>query len=188
MERARDRARGVARQRRRGGPGAGLPAPLTGRPSYGEIHRFCDDLVRATGVDSLADIDPFIARLAELQGGDIHTLRMKLPAGLFGFSGVTDSGYHMTIGENFTEEVQVVSRLHEVMHIVSGHVDDGSPQRCGIGSVSGPVADRERLAETGATILALRALIDRRHGPEGSNGRDGRQLGEVMMGRMKWGW
>lgn len=130
-------------------------------PSYRQVRRFCRTVVRASGVEPPLDLEALCTAVGGLRGRDIRVEYRPTPPGLYGFS-ISSRNQPVDFiyaAVNTTRLHQEHIVLHELGHLLAGHLDDlASTSEAYV--LAGDVAqEREWVAESIATVLAERALL-----------------------------
>lgn len=175
-------------------PAANLPAPLSQRPTYRQLRRFCRQVVKAIGAEPPLAVDELCVAVGRLRGRPIVVDYRVLPPGVFGFSlpapAPSPPADLVFVAANTTTPHREHILLHEVGHILAGHLDGGR-STASAHSPSGTtpvdeVQQREWVAESIATVLSERALLHQERFGDRPVDPASRALDEALRSGRSW--
>ncbi|WP_253258419.1 ImmA/IrrE family metallo-endopeptidase [Pseudonocardia sp. N23] len=172
----------------RGARPPSLPAPLPLWPSYRQVRRFCRGVVRAAGAEPPLEVEALCTAVGRLRGRPIEVRYRALPPGMFGFSFAYDKQTrdYVVVAANTTRMHQEHIVLHELGHILAGHID-GEATTAGDHTGDHDAArEREWTAESIAVVLAERALLHTRRFGERPADPGSRALDDALRGGGAW--
>lgn len=146
-------------QRRRS---ASLPDPLPQWPSYRQVRRFCRHVVKALGVKPPFAVTDLCREVGAVRGRPILVEYRVLTPGFFGFSFPSDElrSDLVIVAANTTRPHQEHIMLHELGHILAGHLQLGASTAQAHRTTDDAAKEREWVAESIATVLSERAVLD----------------------------
>lgn len=180
--RSRQRVGGAMRVIRRWSGRRSLPPPLPPWPSYRQVRRYCRAVVRITEVTPPLQPQQLCEAVGRYRERPIHVEVREMPPKLFGFSVGQAAGLDhdwILAAANTTELHRDHIILHELGHVLSGHLDTYWSTAA---HDSTEARQREWVAESIATALSERALLhSRRFG-----GGPADPLDEALRSGRRW--
>lgn len=172
---------------RRERPVPGLPEPPDRWVSQRQVRRFCRDVVRAIGLRPPLDVATLCTEVGRLRGRPIHLVHQDMPSDMFGFSMRSPSGQpqdFVFVAANTTRLHREHIVLHELGHVLAGHLDDDAAST--LGHDPDAPGGREWVAESIATTLRERAMVHEQLYPDAAQDPASRALDEALRGGRPW--